>query len=136
MTSDSMDEGLEDRQAIQHLLRVWFAYTPNIKALVEESIDLATIVEGETVCVSQESGMTVSRNANEFDVCGDRNRGYTVFSIDADGLLLNPTREQLRCFMVKSLNWGTLDKHIYRPLMQDRNRFDLSTRDVSEIRGE
>jgi len=138
MTSDSIDEGLEDLQAIEHLLQIWLSYTPHLKIDIEcaYNIGLSTIVDGETVQVCKSSEMTVTRNQNEFDVRGERNRGHAVFSIDADGLLLNPTREQLRCFMVKLLNLGGLDKRIYRPLMQDRKRFDLAARDVSEIRGE
>ena len=130
------DAGLTDRQAIQHLLQFWRAYTPNIKRQIEACLDLFTIDNGAKVCVSRQPEMTVTRTENEYDVRGDRNRGYTVFSIDTDGAMLSPTNRQLHSFMVKSLNWGTLDKDVYRPLMQDRNRFDLAVQEVDDIRHE
>ena len=130
------EAGLSDREAVQHLLQFWFAYTHYIKTLIEASHDLIAMLDGENVMVSKEPLMTVTRSANEYDVRGDRNRGYTVFSMDADGLMLCPTCEQLRLFMVKSLNWGTLDKHVFRPLMLDKNRFDMAALNLRDIRVE
>ena len=128
--------GLSDRQAIQHLLQFWMAYTPNIRRQVEMSHNLSTLVDGKIVFVCRQPEMTVTRIGCEYDVRGERNRGYTVFSIDTEGTILNPTSQQLHSFMVKSLNWGTIDKHVFRPLMQYRDRFDLAVQEVDDIRHE
>ncbi len=46
--------------------------------------------------------------------------------IDFDFDKLEPDQWRLREFMIKQLNDGTLLKKIYRPLMQDENRFSLA----------
>lgn len=86
-------------------------------------LSLAQIMSVAEPARIPDSDWLVKFDKGEFDVFRERNRGVTVFSVSADGKLLEPTSDQLRKFMVKSLNWGTIDKGIFRPLMWSRKRF-------------
>jgi hypothetical protein len=50
------------------------------------------------------------------------NKGGIDFNFDS----LEPDAWQLRGFMIKQLNDGALLKKVYRPLLQDNNRFSLA----------
>jgi len=69
------------------------------------------------------------------DIRKPGNKGGITFQVAPDGTFTPPDEDQLRQFLVKSLNWGTIDKTVYRPLLRDRLRFHRAAAKVLAARG-